>query len=409
MHPIRVLSFLLIVLPVPVLAQTPGTPGSEIVFLVTDCAAAGHTVGTDCFEDVASLQNHIWGTGGLHPQAGSPLVVDIGPGTFAGLLDCPTGGGHVTFRGVGRDRSRLTSAAGQPFIHLMFSADSCDAIGFQDLTLESEPAFGVGYPIWWTGDGSSSWTDVDIIAKTTGWYDVDCASQASDPPSGTHYFYGSKIEAGLIGYYAECGQTWLYGSEIFVRARDQDFPALGVVGIHAAYRGDVRLFGSAVRVGTAGLSSAPAAVAGVVVGANGFHGGAKGFGEFHMHGGIVNVNAASFAVEAVALDVNATPSGGGAPTGDAFAHTLETAFVVNGGGGSTRVTGDGEIQSPLLWQSGDQPPVADLGSITGKDLYVETDCDATGCDGGSDPHLMIYKADCPNSPWFDVVRARCRD
>ena len=71
----------------------------------------------------------------------------------------------------------------------------------------------------------------------------------------------------------------------------------------------------------------------------------------------------------------------------------------------------------MLWQSSAVPPSATtetnvLRSSDGKDIFVETDCSATGnCSaGGNETHLMIYnEAQCgAGNPWFDVVTGSCR-
>ena len=54
-----------------------------------------------------------------------------------------------------------------------------------------------------------------------------------------------------------------------------------------------------------------------------------------------------------------------------------------------------------------------LRSITGQDLFIETDCNSAGdCSGrGTETHLMIYNdANCSQgNPWFDTVTGACRD
>jgi hypothetical protein len=125
-----------------------------------------------------------------------------------------------------------------------------------------------------------------------------------------------------------------------------------------------------------------------------------------MHGGIIAVDASKGAVSrnAIGIDVNKSTNG------DGKAHTFETAWTVKagtGGGTVTRLKGNGEHESPFLWQAGTDVPVPNLVSLTGADMFVETDCNSSGCSGGSEPHLMIYSSSCP-SKWFDLVRQQCR-
>jgi hypothetical protein len=159
------------------------------------------------------------------------------------------------------------------------------------------------------------------------------------------------------------------------------------------------MFGSTVIVSVGALTSATNTLVGVKAGPS--------YGEFHSHGGIVAVDASkgTGVVNAVGIDVNKGTSG------DAKAHAFETAWVVKagtGGGTVTRVKGNGNHESPFLWQSGTDVPVPGLVSLTGADMFVETDCNSSGCSGGSDPHLMIYKSACTSSGWFDLVRQACR-
>ncbi|MDJ0789936.1 MAG: hypothetical protein QNK05_24330 [Myxococcota bacterium] len=392
---------------------------AEVVHMEEDCAAAGLTLGTDCFEDLTAVSDWLWGGATPRdPTASSRVVVDVGEGTFSGAMACPSylstplvnepgvPNGWTTFRGLSRTASRVLGGA-----VLALSTD-CDGLEFQDLYFE---ATGIGF-IWW-GEGSATFTDVHIKAAYTAWYDSFCAGAIGDPPTGEHYFFASRLESGSLGYFADCGITWFYGSEILVRPNDTTFlPTFGslgtaILGVKAAHRGDVRLFGSALRIDTRALTATTPAY-GVVAGAGG--NGKSGGGVFHMHGGIINVTADdSRDIYGVVVDDFGTGVAG-------LAHTLDTAFAmhVGAGGSATRTSGNGTIKSPLLWESGTDEPVSGINSLNGQDLFVETDCDATGCDGSATdprPHLMIYSAECESSPsgdgtpWFDVVRGACRN
>lgn len=404
----------LLALAMPASTQTLGTPGAEIVFLVTDCGAAGHTLGTDCFEDIASLRAFLWDpVTGLNPSAGSPALVDVGAGNFVGPLECPSGAGFVTFRGAGRDRSRIlgpSTILGWPGLTWAMDVTNCQALGFQDLSVIAEASPGANIAVRWSGAGSSTWTDVDIRGAYAGWYDFSCGGDADDPPAGEHRFYGATITAGGLAYYAECGATWLYGSEVRVQANANSItPLFGYTGIGVSHRGDVRVYGSAVRVGGSAFPWVSSA-AGVRVGPSGNSGTPDGSGTFHMHGGVIAVDTSAAAgIDVVGLLVN--DAGG---SGDAMGHTPDTGFMVKGGAGAdvARVAGDGHVMSPFLWQSGSAEPVSGLQSLTGQDLYVETDCDASGdCSGSGtpplQPHLMIYSANC-TSRWLDSVTGSCR-
>jgi hypothetical protein len=124
-----------------------------------------------------------------------------------------------------------------------------------------------------------------------------------------------------------------------------------------------------------------------------------------MIGGIVNVDAGNLFADVDAIGVWLE-----SPVGrTAQADLRETAFNLTAGlaGSVLRIVGNGSARSPYLWEAGSQPP--SVASQMGSDLFVETDCDATACAGGAEPHLMIYDASCSPTPWYDVVRRACRN
>jgi hypothetical protein len=139
-------------------------------------------------------------------------------------------------------------------------------------------------------------------------------------------------------------------------------------------------------------------------------------GVFHAHGAIVSVSAETSEVAVGVTGLQVLGS-------SAFAHTPETAFVVNAGpgGASARLAGTatGAIQSPFLWQQGTEPPRSEPGvgsspfvtSIRGADLFVETDCTTSGCSNvGTIPRLLIHRPECSGAggPWWDVRANACR-
>lgn len=383
-------------------ADTPGEDGVEVIYLLKDCTGAGKSLGTDCYQTVADLQDAIWGTSGINPTASAPLVVDIGVGDFTGELSC-SNGGHVSFRGVGRDHSRIIRPGPPTFsVHATLEVIDCDDLEFQDLALiNTVQAFG-SFPtaVSWAGGGSSTWTDVHLEGDYAGWFDFTANGCGANP---VHYFFGSLIvSGGHYGYVAGCGEHWVYGSEIRMRAKDNNMQQAPFRrGVAVGEEGDFRIFGSTIRAHPDASYTGNHDFIGVQVGVG-------GGGIFHMHGGIISVKAPPGRI-AAGIDGQAS---------DALAHTIGTAFALNasGGGSAIRVSGIGKLQSPHVWESGTAPPPGSPAggstsviSQTGKDMYVETDCDDTDCDGKSDPHLMIYHAGCTPEPWFDVVRGECRD
>jgi len=367
-------------------ADTPGEDGYDGVYLLQDCAAAGKNLGPslDCFETVTDLNDFIWGPGGRNPGPEDPLVVDIGVGEFEGTLVC-NGGGHVTFRGVGRERSRLVGNVGGFQIGLL--ATDCDALEFQDLTIRSGH-FGV----LWVGSGTSTWTDARVDGDLVGWDSYGCnAGESSE-----HRFFGSEVSSnGLYGHLAFCGTHRFYGSEIEMNG-GSTFASNARVGVSTSGLADVRLFGSSIQ----SLPAPDYVENGDFVGVQLFE-SAGGGGSFHMHGGSIVVDAGATGDDAIGIDAQDPSS---------LANTVGTSFELTAGTGEAiRLDGMGTIQSPLLWHSGTDEPMGGVLSQTGKDMFVEIDCDEVGCNGGgTEPHLMIYSDACGADPWFDTVRVACR-
>jgi len=414
MKSLRVLSSILFVAfaGTPALAQGSLGSDSTHIVLVEDCVDAGWSsgdIGVKCVESVSALMTRIWGSGGIHPTASAPLTVDIGPGKFPGTIACGSEQGHTTFRGAGRDRTTIEGGfvwiiPGFAGAYVAVNAGDCEKLAFQDMTLLAGTTSTVGYTVFWTAGGSSSWTDVNIVGSQTGWYDAFCGGESTDGPSGEHYLWGSNVTAGKIGYYAECGITWFYGGEILVDPSllaSFSNPSRGVQVVH---RGHVHLFGSAIRATTAKISSGSGSLRGVMVGTPGNATVGQGYGEFHMHGGVISVNSSNLS-GMNAIGIHMTDNGG---AGTAKSHTLDTAFAIQGGSTSTRLSGTGNFESPQLWEARTSPPTAG-GARDGQDIYVETDCNSSGCSSGPDPHLMIYTSGCSPTPWFDTSRNACRN
>jgi hypothetical protein len=370
---------------------------ADHVLLRKDCTGIDN-----CFETSDAVSDWLW-DGGRNdpPSAGDEVIVDVGVGEFDPLV-CPDknpDSGWVTFRGAGRDRSIFVLSEG--YHAAAITAVNCWKLGFQDLGTRSD-----AHGALWAGDGESTWTNVDMVGEVMGWYDFACAGSGS-APSGKHWVFGSRIWGNQGGWYGDCGAAWIYGSEITATPKAASVAA---VGVHVTHRADARVYGSNVRVSpdaslaanTSGIS-----LTGVLVGnsTNGITTEAKG--TFHMHGGVIAVNAAQLeAADATGVETD----DGQAP--NAMAHVLDTSFLVQRGtssGTSTRASGDG-VMSSFVWQNGTAPPVSNLVSENGADMYVETDCQSGGtCNSGTETHLMIYRAACgASNPWFNVVTGACR-
>lgn len=392
-----------------------------IVLVREDCTGLSNCF--DVMDDLADTQDGwIWNC--RFPTASSPLRVDVGPGTFDAFT-CPEAtpqNGHVSVHGAGREVTRLQRENPWEDVayHGAVTAFNCDDLEFSDLRLEA-----VSFGVAWHGAGSSTWIDVDVVAGIPigssqpgaigyGWYDTD--------PSGglgltcttdlaSHYWYGSKIRveggtSNLVAYVARCSNNWFYGGEIEAVTDQTGGPLRQHTGIYVIEEGDFRGFGVALRT-YIGLKNKKVA-AGGTIGVD-----VVGNGVFHTHGGIINTSTAGTidGQTGQPKDADATNI---RVSGNGFVHTPATAYVVSASGNGTAYRVDpsstGIAQVPFLWPSGDEPPAVE--SMTGKDLFVETDCTSAGtCGGGAttEPHLMIFDEGCTtNGPWFDVVEGACR-
>ena len=364
----------------------------DAIHLRKDCAATNPDL-KNCADNMVEMLGWVWGT--RNPSSTSPLMIDIGPGEYADF-NCRSGG-YVTIRGSGRENTVINNSA--PTINggAAVLVNSCTKLAFQDLTINGDD-FGIQ---WWNG-GSSTYTNVRVAGGRFGWWDY-----APFGGKSLHYWFSSKVEssgdfneaAALFNYGAE---HWFYGGEITFIANNLGGRSGAVVlGNTGNNTPDVHIFGTAVR------AIAPPGVAlglpliGVLVQK----------GAFHMHGGIINVNASAAAdtsLDAFAISNMAIGS-------QRAVHTNETAFLVNakGAGSAKRIAGrPGNVGSPYLWSAGANPPSA-ISVKSGSDQFVENDCSVGGnCNGGGvETHLMIANpAKCGDvDPWFDTQIGQCRN
>ena len=392
------------------LAHAAVSPTADRVSLLKSCNTLD-----DCFTTWDALSSWIGST--RNPTESTPLVVSIGPGEFvdtttvAGqtstsmLLDCaatPTTG-WIKFRGAGREQTRLVGRVQMS----AFWIEGCEALEFQDLSIEGEIE-GVG----WNKSGTSTWTNVDFYAGDLAWADY-CDSQADaawiywggkfdipDTGRSEHYFFNTRLKTGTFSSY--CATNWIYASDF---AKSVTSVETRRETMFAAFFGDIRLFGSTVRVNSsAGDAGAITAI------------DVSGDGQLHMHGGIINVNTKAGTGNAIGIKMNTSALG--------KVHVIDTAFNMMSSLTAKTIrlenSGAGKVMSPFMWQPGEDAPGTDLMSITGQDTFVETDCDSTGDCSGScvtnpdevcQPHLMIYSTACDaisGTRWFDSTVNQCK-
>jgi hypothetical protein len=391
MRAFRIASVCAAVLSGAVAAQAVPPLSSDVIFLRKDCTTAPDP--GRCLQTMTDVASWLWGPlGPREPADGDPVLVDVGPGDFE-ALHCPSGTdrGYTTFRGAGREHSRIS---GQVLTNVGVLSLGCVGLAFEDL--------GVDHGVMMLGAGSSTWTGVDLAG---GWVDTSCGGAAGDAPAGRHQLFASRIMDDAIALISECSDLQIYGSDVGVV---NETPVSDVTAVKVGHRATVGVFGSTVRV----VTGAAVHGTGVVVGPN--SGGSTGYGRFEMSGGIVSI-----ATGGDATGIRVDRGSGGTAT----ARTPDTAFALNGPGTKTRVveaTQDaGGVEAPFVWEAGVHPPTSGnetsaLESLHGQDLFVEVDCgDAQGgCDGGAEPHLMIFSDSCTSGAasggWFDLVTGMCR-
>ncbi len=411
------------------LAAGPTPPNADVVYLRKDC-----TTGlTNCFSSMAALAgsegtgapvhpspetNGSWLWDTRQPTPSSPVLVVVGPGSWTSFV-CPdrTGGppfGGVTLRGSGRETTSLHGTTAG------FDASNCFSLDVNDMTIS-----GQSQGVRWTGEGSAFWHDVDIRTDPTGalaaWKD---GCSASDTLS-EHSFFSSRIIADgagaqasfglqLTAFESSCSRSSFFGGEL----RAAGDPTVGFQRVVDLSNGaELRVAGTAIRGLGADRTPAFSGIWGVL--ASGNH--ATRTTRFELIGGIVSLFA-SHASGGTASVAGASLSGRVEFSAPASAWVVRAPdgasyrVATDAGGPATPV-----VASPFLWQSGTDEPESGLLSETGRDLFVETDCNGTteecncsepGIDCSGDPvhpHLMVYDSSCSPTPWFDLVTRACRN
>jgi hypothetical protein len=397
-------------------ANTLTNPAAAVVTLQKSC---GTTL--NCSDNAAELIDWIWGI--RHPSITSPLLVNIGPGTFTfarqtsgsiSPLPLCTNNGNVTFRGAGRQNTVINGYGGTatadefPAYGVVLKITNCTNLTFENLTIRPESFDPTGdfdsvHSISWVGGGNSVWNNVEVDSYYYGWIDK-CSSSGVH---SSHQWYASSITSSG-GYYnipmwSGCASTKFYGGELVATKPNNGGTAASLVGVIADGQDVmVEIYGSLVRsINEDPLSTYPnhnpmPAFSG--------HGGllARNGATIHMHGGIVSVRSEGGGNDGV-YGVKVVSNG--------MVHTPDTAFGLKASGTGLMeriIRESGSVSSPFQWPAGTTPPA--LVSVTGSDTFIETDCGPAGCQaGGNQPHLLIYSSSCSSAgPWFDSVTGACR-
>ncbi len=368
--------------------------GAPVILLRSSCDNGANPPGVldNCFITMSDALT--WAYAVRHPSALSPLIIDVGPGSFGGFT-CGTAGvpsapGYITVRGSGRH----TTVLGASEVH------GCQQLAFQDLSIVNGGSTGNGFTWWY--EGSASFSNVEITGPSYAWWDITYTV-----PS-THYWWNSVLNGSGAAAYQTYGAVHrFYGGEINHNAMSNNTAAVWVNSA-ANQPGEIQMYGSAIRA-----RAHPGANVTQLTGVRVDVGHA-----FHLHGGSIGVDAA--AASATAVNVTGIRTQYDAEYDYASTvHVLETAFALKpkGTGTATRLTGTTPpgkgVESVFLWSNGPSAPPVNI-SQKGADMYVETDCSAAKCSSaaagdGTETHLLIYNNSCTtDGPWFDTVTGRCR-
>jgi len=358
------------------LPNSPVDNSVAVINLRSNCIEGGVEI-NNCFNNLPGLLDWVWDV--RKPSSASPLLVNIGPGKFDAKpgLSQDSGSfcinaGHVTFRGAGQERTMISAPADSGVFGI--TVKNCDSLAFENLTLNGGPSL---YGFMWSGNGSSTYTNVILTANGFAWYDNDCVNNNNS----VHYFFGSKIIASsdaygnTVGYVTFCATTWFYGSEIKAIGTQTSARVNAIL----ANGGEVHVYGSAIRALTE--ENIPASDITAV--------NAMGASQVHIHGTGIDV------ITDTSSDVTSLAVSGGAKI-----HASEASYVLQSNGGlHTRLANNGgTFQAPFLWQ---QDVPTGLRSEHGADMLISTNITS------EQPHIILYSDKCP-SKWFDSTLNQCK-
>jgi hypothetical protein len=267
----------------------------------------------------------------------------------------------------------------------------CTSLLFQDLTIGP-----VGGGIWWTGQGTSTWQNVNLLHTGYGWNEVSSCSGSGE--RGKHYWFSSRIvgseDAGISRpYTSRCAEDWLIGSEITINPVANilyDAFALRAIGTDS----EIHFYGGVLR-----------ALAGPGITVPNFGSGSGGLvaavaeagGQIHIHGTGIDV---------LSSDGNPVSALGALNGGSIHANASSYNLATGAGGSVVRINNQGgHIHAPYLWEHVPDPAtIPNFASANGADQTTVT----VGTSDGH-PHTAVYSSTCPsNARWYDQVDKICR-
>jgi len=340
---------------------------ASTISLQTNCTENSNVI-NNCFTDLNALNTWTWNTRIPSPSPGSPLKIEVGPGTFNGTFSCTSAPelgedfGSVTIQGSGIHNTVLQNSSGP------ISTSKCNNMVFSDMTLKNTVnLFGVK-----NLGGTTVWNNIRIEGKGYAWFD----SPNPCNTNGTHYWFNSTIIAtpaagSARAYYTACDESWFYGSEIISRGSSGTITPIFATG------GEVHVYGSVIRALPTGNASAVAVTA-----TNG--------SEVHIHGTGIDV---------IGTDSNNITALAAATNGSIHANSSSYVMQTGEGGNRTRISNNGGIvKAPYQWETAATPPA--INTVTGSDTAIITATD------DNHPHLTVSDNSCA-SKWFDINANSC--
>ncbi len=383
-----VAALLSIVISIPLTAHaTNNLPTSgampDVVYLRKNCETL-----QNCATTLAELTT--WLAATRKPNEESPLLVNMGPGTFDKLeMTCNSASnylGYVSFMGAGRQQTIIAGFG--PGVFAM-GIGNCTQLSFSNLMIlaANDGTDDAGGGISWNGGGVSTWSNVDVVAQYWGWeeHTNTCGST-----QGTHSWFGSRISVTeafgtAVAVKATCDASWFYGSEISTTVNSAGAAtAMHIIGSSA----EAHVYGSVIRAishvnNIKGVVAVSAATGGVV----------------HIHGTGIDVSSTA-PNNLIAL--NAATGG--------MIHANESSYNLSTISGTvTRIKKDTNasthVHAPYLWEHIPDPvTIPNFTSVTGADVTTEVAIN------GVDINMLVYNSQCAGAggPWYNVALRSCR-
>jgi hypothetical protein len=320
---------------------------------------------------MADLQNWI---GARNPSDASPLLVEVGPGSF-GSFSCNHSG--ISMRGAGADKTRL----GNNSFYAISGNPGCSNLNVE--AINADPFTGMG--VTWASNGNSTWTNVTVRGQP-GWIGAR-GGQAEG--CGVHRWRASRIIGigpSATAYQDDCGEHWFIGTEITAGSNT------GITGFRVgllANGGKYNVYGSNINATGSASCGNNCTNGGIRVVAVSASQGSS----VHIHGtGLDAIGNGPYDVAGIWAD------------GNSEIHANGSAYNLAAATGYTRyrIKDDGTLHfhAPYLWEQHAAPP-AGVTSVTGADVAIVTNT----TDG--QPHLLIYSSNC-TSKWFDTMSGACQ-